>query len=313
MARFHCTQVTGTTGHPRGNSSRLQTVLKSGTSQTTVRVPKPLTAKGDGARRTPQVWQVTLVPPGRVMEMPTSALGAAHAARISPAPVQRTNLSPASSPTEATGWPLVARKPHQVGNRNPHVSPNARFPTWTRHLHPRGLHPSWGAQQPAAQPWLKLSEAVLQAQSIPLTARLCGGPARVPPAVSLQDTLLQAREGSSRGGPIPAGLQLSKQSHHSGGRAAAEHPEGSGPGRQDGTPLRGSKCAHGTMGSSWGRCSRALPTVSSPLMYDGVPASEDVFENISSTDTNCYSSHPRVSSPAQLPLNVTQSLHFSTD
>lgn len=56
------------------------------------------------------------------------------------------------------------------------------------------------------------------------------------------------------------------------------------------------------------------PCSSCPFVRDGVSASEDVFENISRTDTNCYSSHPGVSSsPAQLPLNVMQPLHFSTN
>lgn len=110
---------------------------------------QPVTAKGDGAQRTPQVWQV--------MGTATSALGAAHAARIAPAPVRGTNLSPASPPTRQRHRPLAARKPHQVGNQNPHVDPNARFPTRTRHLLPQGLHPSWGAQQLPTPSWLKLS------------------------------------------------------------------------------------------------------------------------------------------------------------
>lgn len=46
-----------------------------------------------------------------------------------------------------------------------------------------------------------------------------------------------------------------------------------------------------------GCCGWALPTISSPWMHDSIPALEVVFENISSTDTNCYSRHPSLLLP----------------
>lgn len=155
-------------------------MLKSGKSQTMVRVPKPVTAKGDGAQRTPQVWQVTLVPPGRVTGMPTSALGAAHAAGISPAPAQGTNLSPASPPAQAAApaphsmQTPPGREPKSACRPERQVSHKDTTPAPTR------TAPILGS--PAATR-TALAEAVLQAQSIPVTARLCRAPACIPPAV----------------------------------------------------------------------------------------------------------------------------------
>lgn len=65
-------------------------------------------------------------------------------------------------------------------------------------------------------------------------------------------------------------------------------------------------CLHPGEATAVSLCAQCCPCMHSP-----VPAPEDVFENVSSTDTNCYSSHPRSSSfPAQ--LDVTQPLCFST-
>ena len=130
----------------------------------------------------------------------------------------------------------------------------------------------------------------------------CLHPAGGTAAVSLQNTLLQAQESSSRGDPSQQGCSFPSKAAVWEAVLQQSTPRGQDlAGRRDGTLLRGSQRVH-------------RPTASSPLMHDGVPASEDVSENISSTDTNCYSSHPRVSSsPAQLPSNITQPLHFSTN
>lgn len=52
--------------------------------------------------------------------------------------------SPQLQPKEQRS--LQPHQPRQAGNQNPHISPNARSPTRTQHLRPRGLHPSRGAQ-----------------------------------------------------------------------------------------------------------------------------------------------------------------------
>lgn len=100
-------------------------VLESGKSQTMDKVPRAVTARGDGAQRTLQEWWVT--------GMPTSALGAA---RTSLAPAQGAELSPASPPAED----LQSMQIPPIGN----TGLDARLPTRTRHLHPQGLHPCWG-------------------------------------------------------------------------------------------------------------------------------------------------------------------------
>lgn len=76
--------------------------------------------------------------------MPSSALGAA---RISLAPAQGTNLSPASPKRQHQ--PLAAHRPHQVGSQHPHIGPNARFPTRTQRLCPQGRRPPG---EPGAHP-----------------------------------------------------------------------------------------------------------------------------------------------------------------
>lgn len=96
--------------------------------------------------------------------MPTSALGAAG---ISPAPAQGTKLSPAS-PTPSGRQPKPAHQPKcQVSHKDTTPAPTRTAPL---------------PGSPAAT-CTTSAEAVLQGQSIPVTACPCRGPARVLPAV----------------------------------------------------------------------------------------------------------------------------------
>lgn len=202
--------------------------------------------------------------------MPTSALGAAHAAGISPAPAQGTKVSPAS-PTPSG---RQSKPPHQPKCQ---VSHEDTTPASTR------TAPLPGSPVAACT---TSAEAVLQAQSIPVTACLCRGPAHVLPAVQQP---CPSRTPSSRHGRAGAGRTCPS-------RAAAFQVKLPSRGlccsgayqeartRQDGSPLRGSQRVHRTTGSSWGCCTWALPSVSSPLMHDGILASEAVSENISRTE-----------------------------